>query len=302
MEGLIERGQGRLGAGLAERRQVGVDDGRVQRLVPEILADLAQAHAFFEQVGGVAVAQAVRGGSGVDAAGGASQPIGHLHRAHAHGRGGVRHRLTERERPVGPAPAGRGKEEAGVTMGAPPLAQFLNQGGRQGHEAILAAFAVANVEPGRSFAAVQVGDFDENGLAHAQAAMIHEAQAGAEAGLAHGLEQGLHLGPGQDHGQDLRFGDADFPKHGPAGDLEALHVEAPQRILGRLHGAALVVLVLAQEQEVLAHLVLGEGGRITLDVLGQLAHVAHVFFLGRLAVIFEFDKLLEFCDGGVVRY
>lgn len=61
------------------------------------------------------------------------------------------------------------------------------------------------------------------------------------------------------------------------------------------------MLVLAQEQEIGAHLVLGECGRITLKMLGQFADVAHVFFLGGGPIIFEFDKLLEFCDGGVVR-
>jgi hypothetical protein len=37
-------------------------------------------------------------------------------------------------------------------------------------------------------------------------------------------------------------------------------------------------------------------------VLGQLADVAHVFLLGRAAIIFELDELLEWCDGGIVRY
>ena len=61
------------------------------------------------------------------------------------------------------------------------------------------------------------------------------------------------------------------------------------------------MLVLAQEQEVIAHLVLSQGGRVALDMHGQLAHVANLFLLGRRAVVFEFDKLLEFGDGGVVR-
>jgi hypothetical protein len=41
------------------------------------------------------------------------------------------------------------------------------------------------------------------------------------------------------------------------------------------------VLVLAQEQEVLANLVLGEGGRVALEMLGQFADIPDVLFLGR---------------------
>ena len=41
-EWLVELGQGGLGARFAEGRQMRVDDGGVQRLVSEILADLAQ--------------------------------------------------------------------------------------------------------------------------------------------------------------------------------------------------------------------------------------------------------------------
>jgi len=56
------------------------------------------------------------------------------------------------------------------------------------------------------------------------------------------------------------------------------------------------VLVLAQEQEVLAELVLGERSRVALEVLGQLADIPDVLFLGRLPVIFKLDELLELSD------
>lgn len=65
MEGL----QDGAGAGLTDGGQMRVDDGRVEGLVPEVLTDLAQGDAFFEQVGGVGMTQAVDGGGGVDAAG-----------------------------------------------------------------------------------------------------------------------------------------------------------------------------------------------------------------------------------------
>src|SRR5439155_22727410 len=77
-------------------------------------------------------------------------------------------------------------------------------------------------------------------------------------------------------------------------------VEGEQRVFGRLHGSGLVVLVLAQEQEVFAELVLGERSRVTLEMLGQLADIADVLLLGGRRVVLEFDKLLELREGGIV--
>ena len=59
------------------------------------------------------------------------------------------------------------------------------------------------------------------------------------------------------------------------------------------------MLLLAQEEEVLAQLILGERERIAAEMFGELAHVTDVFLFGGRAVIFEFDKLLELCDGGM---
>jgi len=47
--------EGDLGAGFADVGQVGIEDGGVERLVPQIGADLAQGNAFLQEVGGVAV-------------------------------------------------------------------------------------------------------------------------------------------------------------------------------------------------------------------------------------------------------
>jgi len=90
----------------------------------------------------------------------------------------------------------------------------------------------------------------------------------------------------------LRFGDPHFLENGPAGDFEELHIEAEQRVFGHFHRAAAVVLMLAQEQEVLPDLVSRErwGGRT--GNARQLAHVPDVLFLGRLAEIFKLDQLL----------
>src|SRR5260370_40465960 len=59
---------------------------------------------------------------------------------------------------------------------------------------------------------------------------------------------------------------------------------------------------LAQEQEVLANLIFGEGGRVALEVFGELADIPHGLFFGRLAVIFKLHELLELGDRGFVGF
>src|SRR5208282_1372723 len=279
----VERG---LRARLADGRQMRVNDGGVQRLVAEILADLAQRNAFFQQMGGVTVTEAVGGGGRVDAAGGAGQAVSHLHGADAHGGGGTGHGLAQRKRAVGPAPARRGKQELRVAMRAPPVAQFGDHRRGGGHVTILAALAVADVQARRGGLAVDVTDFDGHGFTYAQAAVIHQPERGAEARLAQSARKGLHLLAGQHDGQVLRLGDAQLFEHSPTLDLDAVFVEAAQSELGRFHGAVLVMFVLAQEQEVLANLALGERGRVALEMLGQLADVADVLLFGGRPIIF----------------
>ena len=84
--------------------------------------------------------------------------------------------------------------------------------------------------------------------------------------------------------------------------FEVLDIETQEGVLGTLHRGGLVVLVLPQEQEVLAQLVLGEGGRVALKVLGELADVTHILLFGGSAKIFKLDVLLELGDRGIVNY
>jgi hypothetical protein len=58
--------------------------------------------------------------------------------------------------------------------------------------------------------------------------------------------------------------------------------------------------VFAQVDEVGAQIVLGERGRIALDMIGQPADIPDVLLLGLGPVIFELDMFLEFDDGWVV--
>ena len=69
-----------------------------------------------------------------------------------------------------------------------------------------------------------------------------------------------------------------------------------------LHGGGLVALVLTQEQEVLAQLVLAQSGRVALEMLGELADITDVLLFGGSAKIFELDVLLELGDRRIVNY
>jgi len=78
----------------------------------------------------------------------------------------------------------------------------------------------------------------------------------------------LDLAARQREGQHLWFGNPHFFEQRPAGDLDAIQVEAQQRVFGHLHRAAGVMFVLAQEEEILPDLVLGERGRVARKVFG----------------------------------
>jgi hypothetical protein len=98
--------------------------------------------------------------------------------------------------------------------------------------------------------------------------VIHQTQTSAKPGFLHRRQHRLHFGAGQNHRQGLRFGNAQFLEDRPLFALEALHVEAQQRVLGPLHQRRRVMLFLAQEQEILAKLVFVQRGGIALEMLG----------------------------------
>ena len=130
----------------------------------------------------------------------------------------------------------------------------------------------------------------------ARSLLIHEPQTGAKTCLRERGKEGLHFDAGQDHREDVRLGNAHLVKNGPGGEFKALAIEAAQSELRRFHGAMLVMFVLAQEQEVLPQLVLGQCGRIALEMLGEFAEIADILLFGGLSIIFEIDVLLELSD------
>ena len=106
LERWVEGAESGLGARFADGCQMGIDDRGVERFVSQVVADLAQADAFLEQMRGVTVTQAMGGGSRIDGAGGASQSLSHLDGTHAHGRARLGHGLAQGEGAIGPTAAG----------------------------------------------------------------------------------------------------------------------------------------------------------------------------------------------------
>src|SRR5262245_28258921 len=98
--------------------------------------------------------QGVRGGRVVDPALATGQLEGHLYRTATRRFGGLAHPLAEGLGAIGPASAGRRKEELWIAMSAPPLAQFGDHARTHGDKAVLAAFAVAHVQAGMVSVAV----------------------------------------------------------------------------------------------------------------------------------------------------
>ena len=83
---LVKDGQSRLSPRLAHRGQMSVDRRRVERLVTQVTAHLTQGNSFFQQMGGIAVAQSMSSGLGMNAAGRSGQTEDLLHRAVTQGR------------------------------------------------------------------------------------------------------------------------------------------------------------------------------------------------------------------------
>src|SRR5271169_2576958 len=135
-------------------------------------------------MGSIAVPQRMCRGAGIDAASGARETVGTLDAALAHGTGVLVHCLAESQSAVGPATAGGGKQKGGILMDAPPSAQLLDHGRGQGDIALFTALAVADQQARGLLASTNVFDLDAGGFAHAQAAVVHQAQAGTEARFA----------------------------------------------------------------------------------------------------------------------
>ena len=105
------------------------------------MGDLPQRDALFEKMGGVTVAQRVRRGGGIDAALGASQAKGVLHRRDAQMSGGLGGGFNRGVAAFAPADSRTGKHPDRMLMLSPPLAQTCDHARAHRHVTIVSAFA-----------------------------------------------------------------------------------------------------------------------------------------------------------------
>ena len=210
----------------------------------------------------------------VDAAGFQGQAESPLQR-------GVRERLGSGRRSVMPLPLG-GKEQRGMAMGLPLLAQQFQRALRQGDVAVAIAFAAADVQ--EQALGVDIAHLQAQAFAQTESAGIDRGQADA---VIEGLdlgEDGADFGGREDHWQlELGIG-ADQCQFGWPRALEGLlpkELESTDELGGRLASDLLDRL---EMDAVLADLLEGDQvGRAPLVVLAELADTGEVGLFGAWA-------------------
>ncbi len=214
-----------------------------------------------------------------------------------HGAGGAVHALGQGVRATVIPTADVGEEQEGVAVEAPVAAQFLAQGGGQGHDAILVSFALANEQ--FVFLAFDIVDGQPQALAQPQAATVDELERGAVAAEANMGQQIVHLLPGQDGGKGIVIFGADLRKDGPgrlAEQLDKEHFGGGQSLAD---GLGLPMLLEFDEQEVVAQLGLGNARGITGAMLVQESKLTIVSMAGPIGVVMERQEVSEPGHGGV---
>lgn len=194
-----------------------------------------------------------------------------------------------------PPPATKsGKEELGVAMGRPPMAQALDHGSGDRNKAILATLTIADEES--SGLGVNVRHVDSKRFREAQTASVDEREIGMEPRLSDLAKQESDFLSIEDDGKLFPLSDNNFIKDRPSRiDLEMVTIESAQRDLGQLHGAGFVLLVLAKKDEVIADLILRERVGISLEMLTDQANMRDVRVLSANPKISKLDEVSECC-------
>lgn len=256
--------------GLAEARQVGVDDGSRRAGMPQVDLDLTEVFPLLQHVGSVGMAQGMDMRLLLNAAGSESQPEAAL-------QGGPRHGLGSGRRTDVAMTFGR-EQQAGVAMGFPLLAQELEGALRQRNIAITIALAAADVQE-HAFG-VDVADLQAQGFTQAQSAGVDGDQADTVVEDLYSGQHATHLGSRKDNGQlELMIGAGQFQlvRPLPAQGFFPEDFEGADCL-----GAGLTadLLVLLQVNAVLAEIFGREevGGLIV--VFAELAHASVVGLFG----------------------
>ena len=142
----------------------------------------------------------------------------------------------------------------------------------------------------------EVAPLDAHRLAHAQPGVIDQAEHGAVTRQLHRAQQRGDLFAGEHQRQATAAGRCAPPRRPSSPRCGDSRGRSAEGTAGELHGRAAELLLLAEEEEVGAELVLGERGRVALVMVGEPADVADVFLFGGVAKIFELDKRGELDD------
>ena len=259
--------------GLAQARQVCIDDGGSRAFMAEVDLDLAEVLALFEQMRGVTVPQRVDVRGLLDATGQQSHAKAALQRGAAHGYGGG-------GRPLATVAFG-GEEQRGMPMRFPVFPQALEGDFGQRHVAIPIALAAADVQ--EHALGINVADFEAQAFAQAQAAGVNEQQAGALIGRGHRGEHAADFGGRKHHRQfELGIGPDEFQFVRP----DAVEGFFPEKLEGANDlGAGLAgdPLVGLEMDAVLAKLLGGDQLRRFDVMLAELTDTGQISLLGARA-------------------
>ncbi len=215
--------------------------------MPEPGLDLAQADTSLEEVRRPGVTQRMDGGVLVNASILDRRAKGALHAIlkHGLGRGGDR-----------PSRAVEGREQPdGVAMGAPVGAQQQQRALGQRHIAILVAFAALDVQQHTSAIDLRYGQGDA--FHQAQPAGIDDAQTDTVAGTLDAGQNSLDF-LNTEHGRQLVLGGWTQEVKGRPRPLKGALKQELDRTERDGYGAAGGVALVAQKEEILTQLVLGD--------------------------------------------
>ena len=230
---------------------VQVNESGVERGVAEILADLANGDAAFEQVGGEGMTKRMSRKGFFNAASGAEDAHGQLDRGNAHRFFAPAHRLGQREVAFFPEAPDGGEKPLAVLVEAPVVAQPLDHGRGDGNLARLASLALADAH--HPAGGVDVGGPQRNRFAQAQAAMIDQSQDGLETVFPHRGEDPPYLGAGQDDRQGRIPADGKLVPELPV-QTEEVAVKHPQGDQGLIERGGPQLVVIAQVQQIVEDL------------------------------------------------
>ncbi len=181
--------------GPAQAREVRVNGGHERAFVAEVDLDLAEVLALFEQVCGVRMSQSVNVRGFFDAAGLEREAEGALQRGAAHGCRGRGRALS--------AMAFSGKEERGMTVGFPELAQPHQR--TLGQRDVTIPVALAGAEVQEHPFGINVADGQREPFAQPQTAGINEDQTDAMVQGGHLSQNAAHFGGGE-HDRQFELG------------------------------------------------------------------------------------------------